>query len=163
MSSISVESERADRQRFLRFPLNSQIDCLLQLENLKGVINVKTETILPVPQVAEYWLGIINWRGEAIWILNLANLISDNFNREQNIIPKMAVAMLVEDRHSTVGILVEQLSAIESYNLEEILPISSTMLTSKLCSFLQGYFLDSEQQPLMVLDIESTLQGTLKN
>lgn len=159
----NIADRKTDLERFLRFPLNSEIDCLLSLEDLKGVINVKMETILPVPQIPAYWLGIINWRGEAIWILDLVKLLASKQERQKDNIPKIATAMLIEDRLETIGILVEQVSTIEAYNVQNILPISSTMLASELSSFLKGYFLDSKQQPLMVLDLESTLQSALKN
>lgn len=170
MSSITNDrifqtsaSSQSEQNRFLRFPLNSQIDCSIALADLTGVINIELERILPVPQVAEPWLGIINRRGEAIWLLDLTRLLSQKNWSEAKIVPKTAVAMLAVAGRETIGLVVERLSTIECYDLRQLLPISSTILDNRLRACLQGYFLDLKNQPLMVLDIEATVQGILNN
>ena len=161
--SQTQANQEPDRQRFLRFPLNSQVDCLLSLAELKGVINVNLTKILPVPEVEEYWLGVINWRGEAVWILDLAKLLNTKKWCEDNIIPKSAVAILIGNFERTIGMLVKEPNTIEYYDINELLPISSATREVEIGSFLQGYFLDERKQPVMLLDLKSTIQDLLKN
>ena len=159
----NLANNQANKQRFLRFTLNSQIDCLLSLPELKGAIEIMLPKILPVPQVEEYWLGIINWRGEAVWILDLAKLLGAKNWCEGEIPPQSAVAILVGNSQQTIGMLVKQAKNLESYDINEILPISSLTVPGEISPCFQGYFLDDRKQPLILLDIKSTIEDILKN
>jgi len=153
---------KADRDRFLRFPLNSQIDCLVSLAELIGVIDINLTKILPVPQIEEYWLGIINWRGEAVWILDLAKVLGAKKWYEGEKPPKSAVAILVGQKDCTIGTIVQKANTIETYNIDELLPVSSATIEQEI-KFVRGYFLDDRKQPVILLDIKTTIQDTLKH
>ncbi len=146
-------------QRFLRFPLNAEMNGLLPLADLRGVINVSLTDILPVPQVAEFLLGMMNWRGEAIWILDLAGLLGAMHWCRGETVSVSGMAMLIQVDNQTVGLLVEQVSTIESYDPEQRLSVSDLMLPAELQSFLQGYFVDLQGHPLMLLDIHAVIQA----
>ena len=147
-----------ESQRFLKFPLNSEINCLLPLGELQGVVNVALKDILPVPQVAEFFLGIINWRGKATWIVDLANLLGAPHWCRREPIPKSGMAMLIQVKSETVGLLVEQVNAIETYNPQQCLPVSEAMFSPQLRSFLKSYCIDSQGKPWMMLDIQAMIQ-----
>jgi chemotaxis signal transduction protein len=152
-------SPQGNKHRFLRFPLNAKVHGLLPLADLRGVIQVALTEILPVPQVAEFLLGIMNWRGEAIWILDLAGLLgATHWCRRENV-RNFGMAMLVQVQNQTVGLLVEQVNTIEVYDPQERLAISASMLPARLGSFLQGYFVDSQGSPLMLLDTHVVIQA----
>ncbi|MBW4563905.1 MAG: chemotaxis protein CheW [Mojavia pulchra JT2-VF2] len=152
-------SLQGNNQRFLRFPLNGKVNGLLPLADLRGVIQVALTEILPVPQVAEFLLGIMNWRGEAIWILDLAGLLgATHWCRRENV-RNSGMAMLVQVQNQTVGLLVEQVNTIEVYDSQERLGISASMLPTRLKSFLQGYFMDAQGSPLMLVDTHAVIQA----
>ncbi|MEH1887618.1 chemotaxis protein CheW [Nostoc sp.] len=152
-------SSQGNNQRFLRFPLNGKVNGLLPLADLRGVIQVALTEILPVPQVAEFLLGIMNWRGEAIWILDLAALLGATHWCRQEGVRNSGMAMLVQVQNQTVGLLVEQVNTIEVHDPQERLEISTSMLPGRLGSFLQGYFVDSQGSPLMLLDTQVVIQA----
>lgn len=155
---ILENSPQGNNQRFLRFPLNGKVNGLLPLADLRGVIQVALTEILPVPQVAEFLLGIMNWRGEAIWILDLAGLLgATHWCRRENV-RNSGMAMLVQVQNQTVGLLVEQVNTIEVYDSQERLAISASMLPARLKSFLQGYFMDTQGNPLMLVDTHAVIQ-----
>ena len=156
-------SQEQDQQRFLQFSLNLQIDCLLSLEELKGVIDISPTKMLPVPQVEEYWLGIINWRGEALWILDLAKLLRAKKWYEGEKLPKTATAILVGEEEGNIGILTRQVDTIKTYNVKELLPVSSPTINGKINSFVEGCFLDEGKQPIMLLEIKAIIQDALKH
>lgn len=146
-------------ERFLEFPLNSQLNSLLSLSDLQGTININIKEILPVPNVAEFWLGIVNWRGEAIWILDLAGFLGDvHWCRQDNISPQ-GMGILVQIETQSIGLLVKRVNTIESYRKEELLPIMESMIPKEQQKFFQGYFLDSEGKPVMLLNIPNLVQA----
>ena len=153
------DSPLSSGERFLEFPLNSKVNSLLSLSNLQGTIKVTVREILPVPNVAEYWLGIINWRGEAIWILDLAGFLGDtHWCRQQSISPQ-GMAILVQVKNQAIGLLVRQVNTIESYRREELLPMIESMIPQQQQQFFQGYFLNSEGEPLMLLNIPQLVEA----
>ena len=139
--------------RFLQFSLKKGINGLVPLTELQGTIKIALRDILPVPQIAQYWLGITNWKGEAIWILDLAQLLGARnwCQREPIAISGMAMLIAIEDR--TIGLLVEEIEGIKTYDSKHCLPVAEVNTTAKMKSLFKGYFLDSNSEPSMVLDI----------
>lgn len=165
-------------ERFLEFSLKAENNALIALKDLRGTIEISLREILPIPHVAEFWLGIINWQGEAVWILDLAQLLgAPNWYQKKPLIT-FGMIMLIEMEKQIIGLLVEKIQGIESYIPENCLPItdinfvsqkysasSTTEVTLRVCqtkSLFKGYFLNNYNEPSMVLDINSLfliLQG----
>ena len=154
-------SQLASGERFLKFPLNSQINSLLSLSDLRGTIEVCLTEILPVPHIAESWLGIVNWRGEALWILDLACFLGGVHWCRQAKVEDQAMAILIQLKAQTVGLLVRQIHTIESYERTKLLPIPEPMLSQQQHKFFEGYFLDPDGQALMLLDLSSLLTALI--
>ena len=154
---LQLKEEQKEGDRFLKFPLSPEVNGLISLADLQGVINVTLKDILPVPEVKHFFLGIINCQGEAIWILDLANLLGATQWYQRKPPLDSGIGMLVRVESYTIGLLVEQANTIENYNLQELLPVSEEMLPNQMRTFLQGYFLDSQGKPRMLLDLNATI------
>jgi positive phototaxis protein PixI len=141
-------------ERYLSFSLDRGINSLIPLADLQGVIELSFQDILPVPQMHESLLGVINWRGKATWILDIAGLVgATHWCRREPIIPA-GMGMLVQIQQETVGFLIEQIGTIEIYKPQDCLPITAGMFGERLRPYLQGYFLDSRQNPKVVLNLQ---------
>ena len=112
---------------------------------------------MPIPHVTESWLGIVNWRGEAIWILDLAGFLGEEHWCRKATIDNQAMAILIQLKTQTVGLLVRQVHTIESYERSELLPIPESMLHLQQQKFCQGYFLDPDGQALMLINFSNLL------
>lgn len=150
-------------ERYLQFSLKPEINGLVSLKDLQGTINVSLTDILPIPQVAEFWLGIVNWQGEAVWILDLAQLLgAPNWYRQQPVITS-GMVMLIKITHQTIGLLVEKITGIKNYDPQLCLPANTINFSNKMRSYdanknrelFQGYFMDNRGEPSMVLDINN--------
>lgn len=147
-----------DSARFLQFSLNADITGLLSLDRLVEVIKIHPQEILPIPELPEYWLGIANRRGEAVWIVDLPYLIGDVHLSQRELVPEVCMAILIQAKDQAIGLLVEQVSSIEVYNLNNLQTFSSQTLSSKLRAFLEGYFIDSEGNTLALLDVDTIIE-----
>jgi len=156
------DKTRQNGDRFLQFNLNQEFNALLPLGELQGVIDVKIEDILPVPQVKEFWLGIFNWRGQAIWILDLANLIGANHWCKKSRIKDAGILILVRVEERIIGAIVEEVSTIAVLDPNLKLPLSESMMMENWGNFFTGYFLDRENKPLMLLDLEAIFSKSFK-
>ncbi|VEP13414.1 putative CheW protein [Hyella patelloides LEGE 07179] len=153
-----IEVWEADTCRFLRFPLGEETTGLLSLERLVEVIEVRPKEILPIPELPKYLLGIANRRGEAIWIVDLFYLMGATPLHCRELIPEVCMAILVQAQEQAIGLLVEQVSSLEVYNLKNLQPFTAQTLPSRLLSFLEGYFVDSEGNTLALLNVDTIIE-----
>ncbi len=149
----------ADSCRFLRFSLGEEITGLLSLDRLVEVIKVLPHEILPIPQVSDYLLGIANRRGEAVWMVDLLYLMGATHLSQRELVPEICMAILVQAEEQAIGLLVEQVSSIEVYNLTNLQPFPVQTLPSKLLSFLEGYFVDSGGKTLALLNVDTIIEA----
>lgn len=62
-------------QRFLRFQLCPESTALLGVEDVVTVVPVAIANILPVPHMPDFVLGLYNWRGEMLWLIDLGSQV----------------------------------------------------------------------------------------
>ena len=151
-------SQPENHQKFLRFSLNATTDGLLPLGALQEVYPLAFHNILPVPEVAQSILGIINWRGKATWIVDLSNLWGGCHWCQQETIPENGMALLVPWKEETIGLLIKQIKTVEIYNPQESLPIPEGMFSRELSTVAKGYSVHSPGNTWIVLDIDSIMQ-----
>lgn len=153
----SGKRQQKEGERFLQFSLQAGVNGLIPLADLQGTIEVAIQDILPVPQVVEFWLGIVNWQGEAIWIVDLAGLLGASHWCQKEPITTSGMVILMKVEHHTIGLLVEQVKSIETYDRQLCLPVAEINSADKLRSLVKGYFLDEYGEPSMLLDINSLI------
>ncbi len=154
--------QQLEGEKFLRFSLTNDVNGLIPLSDLQGTIEVQIKEILPIPEVSEYWLGLVNWQGEATWILDLSSLLGASHWFEGDSFYNSGFVMLIQVEKQTIGLLVKEVKGIESYDRTLCFPISDVISFEELSSFLGGYFVDSQNSPLMLLDIQKLID-TLAN
>ena len=147
--------QQKEGERFLQFSLQGGIKTLIPLADLHGTIEVSLQEILPVPQVAEFWLGIINWQGEAIWIVNLGALIGSSHWCQQDTILPSGMAILIAINGNTIGLLVEQVNGIETYEPQLCLPMAGLSSNPRWKAVFKGYFLSDTGEPYLVFNTTS--------
>jgi positive phototaxis protein PixI len=154
-----VESD-AQRQRFLGFTIGDNLNALIPLIDLQATIKILLSEILPVPQMHESLLGIINYGGKATWVLDLAHLMGgDGYLKTPELTTGMG--MLFQIHNETVAMLIDRVGTIETYNLQQCLPIGETMFTEQMRLFLAGYFIDEKQQSRVVIDLQQVIRAII--
>ena len=147
--------QQKEGERFLQFSLQGGIKALIALADLHGTMKISLQDILPVPQVAEFWLGIINWQGEAIWIVDLgALMVASHWCNKDTILPS-GMAILIEIEGNTIGLLVEQVNGIETYEPRLCLPMAEINYDARLKDLFKGYFLGDSGESYLVFDTPS--------
>jgi positive phototaxis protein PixI len=123
--------------RLLRFPLGSQDSALLPLEQITEILPLEVEEILPIPEMPSCVLGIGNWRGQMLWLVDLNHLAgcSPLYLR----MGKSLLALVVEVNGQSVGLVVEKVNDIESHDLQQLVPPTTGLFPAKLLPFILGY------------------------
>ncbi len=147
--------------RFLGFIINDDFNALIPLVDLQATIKISLAEILPVPQMKESLLGIINYGGKATWVVDLAHLLGAPHYPSHASDRTTGMGMLFQIQNETVALLVQKVSTIETYNLQHRLAIGDAMFPDRMKSFLAGYFMDEHQQPWVVIDLQQAIGSVI--
>ena len=120
--------------KLLRFPLGLQESALLPVEQIAEIIQVNLAGILPVPEMPSCVLGICNWRGEMLWLLDLNHLVG--YPRLTAAVTPVAIVVMVNEY--AVGLVVPQVDDIELHDLQQLQPSAPGLFPPKLLPFVLG-------------------------
>ena len=158
---ISSKITSTPTKKFLIFQLGTNEKAAIPLEVVSEVLPVVTADILPVPEVPSCVLGLSNWRGEMIWWVDLEDLLGMTplARKTTTLSEQMAMVMTVENK--SLGLLIRNLIDIELLELEQMNAPTPGLFPSEIMSFLEGYFLDENQQVIMSFDPLSVIECPL--
>jgi len=126
------------QRRLLRFPLNYQDSALLPLEQIGEVLRVNVADILPVPEMPSCVLGICNWRGDMLWLVDLSQLLGYLSLDQQGQFADILVVLVVQVNDQSIGLVVSQVNDIEYHNLQHLQPAVPGVFPPKLLPFILG-------------------------
>jgi positive phototaxis protein PixI len=149
----------ATEKRFLGFSIQPETHALLSLQNLQGAIELPISEILPVPQMAPYLLGIINWRGKSTWVADLAQFMGGEYYSQRCPQATKATALLVQVGTTTIGLIVDRTISVTTQDPALAIPIDENFITPKMRRFLGGYFLDPNNRTWLLIDLPRIFQA----
>lgn len=154
------------REQFLSCFLGSNTTILLPVVQLIEILNISLDQITPIPHLPAWVGGVYNWRGEVLWIVDLAQLLgieaappqadprSTTHNPTQGSTPMLNPALAnpqlvvlqgqevtATGTWATLGVLVDQTGDLEWCDLDAIQSPPPTAFTTTLARFLRGYWL----------------------
>lgn len=150
-------------ERFLRFELVADTAALLPISQLAEVLTIPVSQITPIPQLPAYVMGAYNWRGEALWMVDLAHLIGFTPWYQRGINATCSAVVLRVDsmsmldsntRNQMIGLVIHRAEMIEWCDSALFEPPSSDVVSPQLRPFLRQYYLKSNGERLAVLDDE---------
>ena len=147
---------RVDLQ-FLRFKLQPNFTVLIEVELVTEVVNISIDRVVPMPHLPPTVLGVYNWRGEILWIVDLAMLIGVAGSRQHYQNPQPIIILSSgtsnEDRQrKTIGFVVDEIEEIESGKLDLIQSPESDNIYPKLSSWMRGWWESATGENFLVLD-----------
>ncbi|MDZ7957803.1 MAG: chemotaxis protein CheW [Aulosira sp. DedQUE10] len=149
------------KQKFLSFNLGSEDIGVIQLQHITEVLQVSLAEICGVPQMPNSVLGIYNWRGEMLWLVDLDEMLGySSLLQGSNLVAKM-MAIVIENEGKSLGLLVRQLTDIEWLNTQEMKTPSAELFSPEISSFLQGYFINPNEEMMFTLDALAIIQAPI--
>jgi positive phototaxis protein PixI len=145
------------QQQFLRFQLQSGLMALIEIDLVTELVNIPIDRIVPMPHLPPAVMGIYNWRGEILWIVNLATLIGANrpAGRSRSLQPTIILGSGVtpEDRlQTTVGLVVDELDEIEWFDLDSIQSPIPNHVYPEFSKWANGLWVSATNQNFLRLD-----------
>ncbi|HEY9851496.1 MAG TPA: chemotaxis protein CheW [Leptolyngbyaceae cyanobacterium] len=153
-------------EKFLRFKLGLEGKALLSLNIIHQVMRVAASEILPVPQMPSCVLGIYNWRGEMLWLVDIGQLMGfpplygdPNLSKGGQIGELMAIVVQTNEQY--LGLIVPQINDIELHDIQRLNVPSIGLFPPEVLPYLQGYLIGENQEVLMVLNAEAIARTPL--
>lgn len=148
-----TESQPEPQVEMLRFYLDAKDTALLPVQYIKAVLKLSITDILPVPHESDRVLGIYNWRGEMLWMVDLNRLLGFAPTLSPYSTEVHAIALQVEQQQ--IAVVVSQIHDLERHRLDTLQPPTPGLFAPSLQPFVQGYLITADS---MVLDIPAILQ-----
>ena len=163
-----------DRQeeQFLRFHLEPETKIMLPIEQVTEVLKIDIGNIVPIPQMPSWVMGVYNWRGEILWIVDLGHLIGLDSWHQQEIRTTDHTAVVLSRRsksdnkkksQTSLGLIMTRLEDIEWCNANLIQSPPASAITSALAPFLRGYWVKPDGQIVLVLDGDAIITAMPHN
>jgi positive phototaxis protein PixI len=148
-------------QKFLSFYLGAKDKAVIALQNIIEVFQVSFGEICSVPQMPNCVLGIYNWRGEMLWLVDLEEMLgySPQSQAANPPVKMMTIVLHTEGKH--LGILVRQLMDIEPLDSKQMKFQDSQFFLPEVSPFLEGYFINAMEEIIISLDATAIIQSPL--
>ena len=130
---------------------------MLPISQITEVLKIEFTQIVPIPQMPSWVMGVYNWRGNILWMVNLGHLVGLNswyridFG-ECNVVvlsPNKATPQVEDDIH--LGLVVYRVEDLEECNLKEIQPTIGKIAAGG-GNFASGYWSNPQGEIVSVLD-----------
>ena len=103
-------------QEYFSVQLAPEINLGIPLANMGTVIQLEVNNICPVPGVAAFWYGVVNFKGSLLWVLD-----SDRYfhltNKQSRLEKKLTAVILKQDPTKSskqIALVTQQLIGITS-------------------------------------------------
>ncbi|MBF2046900.1 MAG: chemotaxis protein CheW [Elainella sp. C42_A2020_010] len=153
-------------EQFLQLRLAATTRVLLPIQQLIEVLTVSEGQIIPIPHMPAWVIGVYNWRGEILWMIDLGHLCGLAPWYQQSVSRSMHSAVVLNiTEHSTtaparsniLGLVVSQVEDIEWCQLDAIQALSQTPISPELAQLAAGYWQRTENDSLVILDGKAIL------
>ncbi|MEM6445824.1 MAG: chemotaxis protein CheW [Cyanobacteria bacterium J06642_2] len=154
-----IGSERRGDQ-WLRFFLEPNATALLLVTQMVEVLNIPIGSIVRIPDMPPWVMGVYNWRGEVLWVFDLGHLtgLTPWYQQETSASTYATIVLNVGGR--TVGVVVKRVEDIELFDLADLRSPPASAVSPEMAPYLRGYWLTEAGDMLMAIDGEAILSKT---
>lgn len=174
--SISTEQAAGATQQFLRLHLIPDTTAMLAVNQIAEVLNIPITQVVPIPQMPAWVLGVYNWRGEILWIMDLGHLLGLTPLSQQSTNSATYTAVVIRNAQQrsftlgnsntsdkVLGLLINRVEDLESCNPDVIQSPPQSAVKPELVPYLRGYWLKPSGEIIVVLDGNSIIAGMAQN
>ena len=130
---------------------------MLPIAQITEVLKIKLARIVPIPQLPPWVMGVHNWRGDILWMVDLSHLLGLNswyrqisFGNCDVVVLSPNKAMPLAENEIHLGLVVYKVEDIKECDSTEIQPTLGKTV-AKIADFASGYW-QSEGKIVSILD-----------
>lgn len=166
----STTKDKIDRQQFLKFHLEPDTKIMFPINQLTEVLKIPIGKIIPIPHMHPWVMGVYNWRGEILWMVDLGHLvgltpwhqIAKSFSYYNAIVLSSSGEESKKSERKSIGLIVDRVEDIEMCDPSSIQSPPASAVTPELAPFLHGYWVKPNGEVLLSLSGDAILSGTSK-
>jgi positive phototaxis protein PixI len=131
------------------------------------LVNIPLDRVLPMPHLSGSVMGVYNWRGEILWIVDCAKLLDLHLVGTAAVQERPSVArhryfqptiVVASNTHAssetkTIGLAVDEIAEIEGYEPDLTISSSGEGANSDIAAWIKGYGTSVTGEKLAILDI----------
>lgn len=142
-------------QEYFNTELFSGVYLGLPLDSVQAVIRLNRQRICAMPGIASFWLGVTNYQGALLWVLNTDSFFTQLTSREETLtnhhpseVTAVILQMAVAGVNKKVAVAVKQLKGVTKFTDFQISDVPNPQLAG-ICQNIQlkdekkVYLLDS--------------------
>jgi positive phototaxis protein PixI len=147
----STEAIAPSLEQFLCFQLPSGVQGILPTQQLTEVLSISINQLVPIADVMPSVLGVCNWRGEVLWLVDLGQLVglASLLNSDRHLEPLSVI--IVHCRGQSLGLVVERVKDMIWVDLSQIQIVAAESFTPAITSCLRGQWTSSTGEVFHVL------------
>jgi positive phototaxis protein PixI len=119
------------------------------------LLDIPSDRVVPIPHLPLAVLGVYNWRGEVLWVVDLAVLLGANelqYESERRSYPTIVVkAIDPSGETNTIGLVVDEIADIE-WCESALNPVATVDPRMELSRWVKGYALAPNGTKITILD-----------
>jgi positive phototaxis protein PixI len=151
-------NQRANTEQFLTFSVSPTQKVMLPTRQLVEILNLSLGQITSIADVSPTIMGVCNWRGEVLWVVDLASLtgfepLYRNYSQSNTNV------ILARSQGLTIGLAVSQIGQMLWCDLDRIMPAPASFSSAGMSKFLRGYWLnqtsDGKNETYLILNADA--------
>ena len=171
--------DNPDLRQFLRFHLQPNFTAVVEIDHrgstlcvgaastlairVTELINMPIDLVVPIPHLPPAVMGVYNWRGEILWVVDLGILLGLTdciTTHHRNLQPTIAIssAATTGSEAKTIGLVVDEISDIEWYQPELIVKPITDSSNPELYRWIKGYVVSAVGEKLAILDVQAIIE-----
>ena len=119
---------------------------MLPITQLIEALTIPFGQIVPISHLPAWVMGVYNWRGEILWMIDLGHLVGFTPWHQQVVNTSTHRAIVLHDRSQSnakdkslaIGLVVSQVEGIEWCSPDQIYSPPASAVTPELAPFLRG-------------------------
>ncbi len=141
----------------LRFFLESEAEFALPAMGIREVLSIASDQITPVPNVSPYLLGILNLRGQVVWVSDIGQFLGEP--KPISIDQGELSVIVIESGDIMLGLAVASVKGMEWLNADALRP--SSVSNEGLIPFLVGEWGSSQdsETPLQLINPDAIVKS----
>lgn len=145
-------------QKYFTVELASELHLGVPLGNMGAVAQFTLSRVCTVPGVANFWYGVVNYKGSLLWVLDSDRFFNLSVEKQKQ--PQKLTAVILNSEESVgqtkVAIVIQQLKGIVTLESSSLQPIADHVSPSlQECCSVVG---KTESQAIHIIDATKLLQ-----
>jgi positive phototaxis protein PixI len=126
-------------------------------EGVNELIDIPSDRVVPIPHLPSAVIGVYNWRGEILWVVDLAIVLGSQgrrFDRHRRCYPTIVISSATDSggQKKTIGLVVDEIADIEWCELDPTPTPTVEPSHQALSRWIAGYAIATTGAKLTILD-----------